>query len=275
MPDVGETLREARMRQRIDITDMEVETKIRAKYLRALENEEWALLPGPTFVKSFLRTYGDALGLDGRRLVEEYKIRHERVSDSELQPIRAARRDGRGGAVSGGARGGRGGGGRVGIPGWAVVAVVLAAIVAALAALGQGETDDDADRVATMEEPPARTERERGGSTGSSGASGGTERRRPRRTVRLSVSATADVWMCVEGAGGRRFVPGQVVPAGTTRTFRSRRFRTNFGNGSVRLRINGRAFEVPEQAEGIGYAIAAPRARPRLLPAGERPTCGQ
>src|ERR1700754_1440016 len=87
MPEVGATLREARMRQRIDITDMEVRTKIRAKYLRALENEEWDLLPGPTYVKSFLRTYADALGLDSRALVEEYKLRHERLSDVDLQPI--------------------------------------------------------------------------------------------------------------------------------------------------------------------------------------------
>ena len=71
----------------IDISEIEVETKIRAKYLRALENEEWDLLPGPTYVKSFLRTYAEALGLDGRLLVEEYKLRHERLSDVELQPI--------------------------------------------------------------------------------------------------------------------------------------------------------------------------------------------
>ena len=75
------------MRQRIDISEIESETKIRAKYLRALENEEWDLLPGPTFVKSFLRTYADALGLDGKLLIEEYKLRHERLSDVELQPI--------------------------------------------------------------------------------------------------------------------------------------------------------------------------------------------
>src|SRR5215207_11384121 len=87
MAEIGATLREARMRQRIDITDMEVRTKIRAKYLRALENEEWDLLPGPTYVRSFLRTYADALGLDSRALVEEYKLRHERLSDVELQPI--------------------------------------------------------------------------------------------------------------------------------------------------------------------------------------------
>src|ERR671917_542269 len=88
MPEIGATLRETRMRQRIDITDMEVRTKIRAKYLRALENEEWDLLPGPTFVKSFLRTYAEALGLDPRLIVEEYKLRHERLEASELQPIR-------------------------------------------------------------------------------------------------------------------------------------------------------------------------------------------
>src|SRR3979409_2463271 len=87
MPEIGATLREARMRARIDVSDVEAETKIRAKYLRALENEEWDLLPGPTYVKSFLRSYADALGLDGRMLVEEYKLRHERLSDSELQPI--------------------------------------------------------------------------------------------------------------------------------------------------------------------------------------------
>ena len=47
MIDIGQTLRDARMREHVDITEIELRTKIRAKYLRALENEEWALLPGP------------------------------------------------------------------------------------------------------------------------------------------------------------------------------------------------------------------------------------
>ncbi len=88
MAEIGAALREARMRQRIDITDMEVRTKIRAKYLRALENEEWDLLPGPTYVRSFLRTYADALGLDSKLLVEEYKLRHDQLETGELHPIR-------------------------------------------------------------------------------------------------------------------------------------------------------------------------------------------
>ena len=83
MPPIGDTLREARMRQQLDIVDVEQRTKIRAKYLRALENEEWALLPGPTFVRTFLRTYAEAVGLDPHVLVEAYRTQHD---DSEEQP---------------------------------------------------------------------------------------------------------------------------------------------------------------------------------------------
>ena len=77
MAEIGAALREARTRARIEIAQMEAQTKIRAKYLRALENEEWELLPGPTYVKSFLKTYGDMLGIDGRQLVADYKREHE------------------------------------------------------------------------------------------------------------------------------------------------------------------------------------------------------
>ena len=87
MPEIGDQLRETRMRNRIDITEVEAATKIRAKYLRALENEEWDLLPGPTFVKTFLRTYADYLGLDARMLVEEYRQRYERPGGQELTPF--------------------------------------------------------------------------------------------------------------------------------------------------------------------------------------------
>src|SRR5215210_1490486 len=101
MPEIGATLREARMRARIDISEIEAETKIRAKYLRALENEEWGLLPGPAYVRSFLRTYAEALGLDAKLLLEEYKLRHERPSDHDLMPIGAPRRRGSGGRGGG------------------------------------------------------------------------------------------------------------------------------------------------------------------------------
>src|SRR5947208_13074068 len=91
MPEIGESLREARMRARIDVSEIEAKTKIRAKYLRALENEEWGLLPGPTFVKSFLRTYAQALGLDGKALVEEYRLSQENPHEF-FEPMAASSR---------------------------------------------------------------------------------------------------------------------------------------------------------------------------------------
>ena len=120
MAEIGSTLREARMRAHIDITEVEARTKIRAKYLRALENEEWDLLPGPTFVKSFLRTYAEFLDLDPRLLVEEYRQRYERPAGQDMTPSRPpgssqgrGRRQGReGGRGEGGGPEGRVRGGR-------------------------------------------------------------------------------------------------------------------------------------------------------------------
>src|SRR5258705_6258903 len=122
MPAIGATLREARMRAHIDISEIESATKIRAKYLRALENEEWDLLPGPTYVKSFLRTYAEALGLDARLLLEEYNLRHERLSDIELQQIAPQGRD------MGGRRRRSGGGIPRAYVIWFVVLLLLAGI---------------------------------------------------------------------------------------------------------------------------------------------------
>src|SRR4029077_13270383 len=87
MDEIGSTLREARMRDRIDISGVEAQTKIRAKYLRAIENEEWDLLPGPVYAKSFLRTYGDYLGLDSRMLLDEFKRRYEHPSEHDARPM--------------------------------------------------------------------------------------------------------------------------------------------------------------------------------------------
>src|SRR5919199_1985368 len=95
MPEIGATLHEARLRRKLDIVEAEADTKIRARYLRALEEEEWDLLPGPTYVKSFLRTYAEYLGLDAKLLVEEYKQRYERPSQQDLTPFSASRRPGR------------------------------------------------------------------------------------------------------------------------------------------------------------------------------------
>ena len=257
MADIGATLREARMRQRIDITDMEVGTKIRAKYLRALENEEWDALPGPAYVKSFLRTYADALGLDAKRIVEEYKVRHERPSEVDLHPI----------------RGGRGGIGRDrrrrerrGVPGWAVAGVVLAGILVALYFVGR----DQDDRVAT----PASTG-ERPASTGGDGDSARADagERPQRRTVSLRLIATGDVSVCLVDAAGRVRVRDETLGAGErTDLFRSRAFRMVLGNNAVTLRVNGRDRTLAPSSEPIARRLTRQDGL-QPLPADRRPTC--
>src|ERR687885_717790 len=95
MAAIGERLREARMRQGVDIGEVEVATKIRAKYLRALENDEFAMLPGSTYVRSFLRTYAEYLGLDAQLLVEEFRAVHEPRGEGEVHALAPAARPGR------------------------------------------------------------------------------------------------------------------------------------------------------------------------------------
>lgn len=97
MFEIGNTLREARLRRGLDILDCEAETKIRAKYLRAMEEEQFDLMPSPTYVRGFLRTYADFLDLDGRLVLDEYESRFGAYSLSQEgggQPPRPPRQEG-------------------------------------------------------------------------------------------------------------------------------------------------------------------------------------
>jgi len=73
---IGNSLHEARVRQGLEFSEVERATKIRVKYLRALEDEEFSILPGDTYIRGFLRTYADYLGLDGQLYVDEYSSRY-------------------------------------------------------------------------------------------------------------------------------------------------------------------------------------------------------
>jgi hypothetical protein len=95
MFEIGNSLRAARIRQKLEVSQAEGDTRIRAKYLRALEDERFEVLPGPAYAKGFLRTYADYLGLDGQRFVAEYNARlapeEEPAAPSQLR-IRRRRR---------------------------------------------------------------------------------------------------------------------------------------------------------------------------------------
>jgi cytoskeleton protein RodZ len=249
MADIGETLRETRVRRRIDIAEVEAATKIRAKYLRALENEEWDLLPGPTFVKTFLRTYAEYLELDARLLVEEYRHRYERPTTQDLTPL---------GPGMGGQRRRR----RQRAPIGPILALVfgVVALLGALYLLGTwGPSPDEGpgpDRVATATPTPT--------ATATPAKKSPRKKKQPTR-VTLRLTATRPVYVCVEDATGRHVVDGETLDAGqSTKTLRSQRFRANFGNGGLRMSVNGKRYRAADIGRPIGYELQ-PGKRPRRL----------
>jgi cytoskeleton protein RodZ len=94
MFEIGGSLREARLKRGLTPADVQKAIRIRDRYLQALEEERWELLPGDAYVKGFLRTYADYLGLDGNLYVEEYNSRFARPDDPQLVPERFARSSG-------------------------------------------------------------------------------------------------------------------------------------------------------------------------------------
>jgi transcriptional regulator with XRE-family HTH domain len=269
--EIGETLREARMRRRIDVSQVEEETKIRAKYLRALENEEFGQLPGPTFVRSFLRTYADYLGLDAHLLVEEYRGREERPEQWEQELIASpgpspppgrwprarsqgpraggarSSRAGAGGPAPGGFRPGRGLTAGIFVGGTLILLLLV------------GLTSED-------REPGAGT----GEEAERAGRPGGKRRARPPPPtpgeVTLRVSPAEQTYLCVDNGKGRVIFEGTLQ---TARTFRGKRLRINLGRRTAQLKVNGQPVPTGGGPNPTGFDFTPSRRRP-LAPA-QRP----
>jgi hypothetical protein len=265
MPEIGETLRDARMRARIDVSEIEAKTKIRAKYLRALENEEWGLLPGPTFVKSFLRTYAEALGLDGKALVEEFRLSHEHPSDAVLEPI--VSRPDRGRARGGTGRPPPNGPSRAYLAIVGFVVLLIALLIYGLASGGGGSPS----RSPSGRSPSSKTAVvEKQGRHGSSATSSTHSH---SALVAISLHPTAPVYVCLIGDNGRKVIPGEELqPGKSTSTFHARRFLITLGNSSLKLFIDGHEHSVPASSQAIGYSITRSGGRKRLA-SSKLPTC--
>src|SRR5829696_2520672 len=268
MPDIGATLREARLRAKVDVAEVEEATKIRAKYLRALENEEWGLLPGPAFVKSFLRTYAEYLGLDGKMLVDEYKLSFERPSDLDQMPITPLGRN----RSRGGGRPPRPS--RIS-PAW-VIGIVIAGLLVLFAVLGAAREDEPDERTTPTTDTLSAAQRRARTARRERRAKRQAARRRAaaarRARVRLRLTPTGPVYVCLQNAGGRKLINGVILsPGNPSRQFTSKRFRMTLGNSSITIRVNGRDVRPPASAGSVGFEVTAKRRR--TLPPGRRPVC--
>lgn len=256
---VGQTLREARKRRQIDLAQVEDATKIRGRFLLAIENEEWDALPGEAYENGFIRSYADYLGLDGVRLAERHRqeVGTTRPGEQLLgaDPTRLAPRPAR--------RGRR----RSPAPRTLalLVSAALVAVLVVVGALGGGD-----------ERPgkPGRPQR--------SAATGGQDEvrvttpppaaeRKPGLALRLT--ATDEVWVCLLDAGGEPLVDGQILASGAEEgPFRSGSFTVSLGNGEISMTVNGQQASIPETPSPVGYTIGS-GGELRELPDSERPTC--
>ena len=87
MFEIGNTLREARVRRNLTLQQVEEDTKIRVRYVQAMENEDWDVMPGVTYVKGFLRTYSTYLGLDPDVIIGEFRSRGMVPSQEHHEPF--------------------------------------------------------------------------------------------------------------------------------------------------------------------------------------------
>ena len=92
MFEIGSSLRDARVRQKLTLSEAEQATRIRARYLAALEDERFELLPGPAYAKGFLRVYADYLGLESQRFLDEYNSRFAPAETPAAAPAARFRR---------------------------------------------------------------------------------------------------------------------------------------------------------------------------------------
>jgi cytoskeleton protein RodZ len=245
------------MRRKLDIADVEERTKIRAKYLRALENEEFGLLPGATFVKTFLRTYAEELGLDPHVLLEEYRASYEPHDEAEVAPLGppAASRRGRDRAPRyAPPRAGRGPPPR-GVWFAAIVVAVLAfLLVLGLVSGGDDEGSQSASSTTKTERQKPRKKRK--------------QKAAPAPTiVRLRIVPEIPTYACVDRGAGTKIVYQGILQG--AQTFRGKRLRVNLGKSSAKMLVNGKVVNVEPTPNPVGYDFTPTKRTP--IPLGQRP----
>jgi cytoskeleton protein RodZ len=251
--EIGQTLREARISRGIELSDVEQATKIRNKYLRAIEDEQWEELPGDPYTTGFLRSYAEFLELDPDPLVTAYRAGHPRTEETPI-PETMLPQPGFGDLGPGRPR--------IGL----LVGIAVAALLAVVGVVALTGSDNGGQG--------------RGGATKKNAAAGGhpattTSTAQPSAhpaPLSLELRATDAVWVCLVEGHGRQLVDGETLTADEQRgPFEAHKFEVTFGNGAIEMTVDGRPVDVPDLGEPLGYSIDSKGVD--RLGSSARPTC--
>jgi cytoskeleton protein RodZ len=257
MFEIGNSLREARLRQGLDLAEIEQATKIRSRYLRALEEEQFELLPAQTYVKGFLKAYADQLGLDGDLYVEEFNSRYATEEEPPQQ-----------------VRGGGAGGSWAGPPRFLSSAVLIAltaiglATVLVVVAWQVGATDEP-DEIPGL--PPAAEPSTKQATQTAQRQRSAKRASVARRIQLVAVAARGNCWLEIHPASqagdplGDPLYEGTLEQGRRTAPFTGRRLWLNIGAPSnVVIRVNGRRVKLPGSATPRAVVVS----RRGVVPAG-------
>ncbi|HYY76988.1 MAG TPA: RodZ domain-containing protein [Gaiellaceae bacterium] len=224
MFEIGNSLREARLRQGLELPRIETETKIRGKYLRALEEERFDVLPGDTYVKGFLRTYAEYLGLDGQLYLDEYNSRFTTAEEPLAPQSSASSRPTRRRMES-----------NFVVVALAGIVAVTVLVVVGLAGLGEGGEPPADPLIGTTPDTTSVSE-----TTETTAAAPRTPKVRKARLV--LAAAHGPSWMEVRAGSvnGETLYEG-TLELGQTQRFTAKRLWINLGSpANLRVRLNGR-----------------------------------
>jgi cytoskeleton protein RodZ len=235
---LGSELREARVQRGLTLEQVAYETRIRTRYLEALEDERWDDLPGEAYAKGFLRTYADFVGLDGPQMLARYRDRFPRRAEPPVspraQPPYAPRRA---------------------LAGVALAAGVVLAAVAGLVAWQLDRGDGGRERAAAPATTPATT------------AVAPKPKPAPappaRRASLLALTTSEPSWLEVRlgGPEGNLVWVGTLQPGRRLRLGLGRRIWLRAGNPTaLRARIDGKPRRLPANVADVLVTSAGIRA---------------
>ena len=261
---IGEVLKRARTRQGIEIASVEERTKIRTKYLRALEAEDWEVLPSSAYAKGFLRTYAQVLGLDADAIVEQFRLQVE----SQLEPGNPLRVGEP--VLEGRRRAGERSPGRSGAAGLVLIGVLAAIGILLLVGLIGGDDEGDQNGRPAASKKQGRGEGRKQGERKGGGAPAPPSEE--PQSVELALSVRDDVQVCLLGGGGEVLIDGQVLGAGSEERFTEPRFALRFPSGfdrsQFRLVVNGKATRLDEVLGPAAFRIAPGEPPRQVRPPG-------
>lgn len=268
MGELGRMLKEARESKGLSLRDVEEATKIRKKYLQALEEEDFEKIPGRTYAKGFLKNYSNFLQLETDELLREFdSIVANSFKDKDYTPMRTAQGAG---AKSSSKTGGLDRESRMFKIGLAILAVLVLFI--GINMFGSDKPDPGIPKNGSQTEN--NNQGKQGGEPGTNGKNGGQEtpvnepEPEPIQGVRLEVAIIkSQCWISVTSDGNVVF--SGTLNQGDTRTFEGdSEILITLGNaGAAKLTYNGE--ELPPVG-GDGEVVTPPPfvAQGKTAPAG-------